>query len=133
MSYPQAHYFREHVDQLISIAFITVAFLSRKESDKRLRAGDRTLRWEDISEQDATRKTYFERLCEIKTAIQSLGLGDDDELAWTKLLGFIQTPLEGSVDRDTIEIITGISVGMSEVLVEDDVFVKVWEEMKIKN
>jgi hypothetical protein len=130
MSYPQAHYFREHPNQLISIAFITVAFLSRKEGDNRLKAGGQTLRWEDISEQDATRKAYFEGISYMKMAIQSLGLGDDDDEAWAKLLGFIQTPPEDLVGRDTIEILTSTSAGMSEVLVGDKVFIRVWEEMR---
>jgi hypothetical protein len=127
MPYNKIHYFKEHVDQLITIAFITVGFLSRKDEGKRLLVGGQLLRQSDVNNQDEIQKGYFDSVYEIKQAIRSLRLSDDDEHAWHYLLNLIENPPEDANERETVELLTGYAWTLAEAVTEDTVFQETWK------
>lgn len=139
MDYNEAHFFKQHPEQLVSIAGICVAFLSRKEEGKCLKAGDKIVSKEDIANQGETCKGYFNDLCEIKYAIQCLRLGLDDSHAWDYLMNALENlDLEDSEEKElskserneieTLKLLMERACHFSEYVTDDAIFAKVWKK-----
>lgn len=79
-------FFKDNPDQLISIALISVTFLSRNVEGDQIRVGDELLGFNKIKKMDNERKQYFTEVCAIKNLIRDMHLGPDDEHAWQWLL-----------------------------------------------
>jgi hypothetical protein len=80
-------YFLQNPEQLINIAVLCVAFLSRYEEEG-LKVGERdVLKLEHLNRFDETRKQYFRDVCGIKESIRGLNLNFLDEpTAWGRLM-----------------------------------------------
>jgi hypothetical protein len=81
----EAAYFKTEPKQLINLAAMIVAFLSRGLEGDNLKVGLRMLSEGSLKAQDNYRKSYFFDLCEAKKALQNLSLSPDDDHAWVTL------------------------------------------------
>jgi hypothetical protein len=119
---------------LINMGAISLAFLSRNESESRLKVGDEFLNVKDIEGQDKTRKKYFVLICEMKHAIRSLNLSPDDEHAWNyliKLLNEAHADSGSSADKNELATCKFVLQHVSELtsdIVKDSVFNELWKK-----
>lgn len=136
VSYGDRVYFKEHVIDLINISVLEVAFLSRSVQEANvILVNNERFGEEHVAHQDITRKSYFNDICEMKLAIQSLNLSPDDAHGWKILKQYMceWTPEnEGKkfsdVDHETLTLLWKTIHGFAEKLSADDVFNKVLRE-----
>ncbi len=125
-------HFKENPDQLVAMAAISIAFLSRGEGKKHvLKVGHNRLREADLEKQDDIRKSYFSDICEIKDAIIDMQLGFHDDHAWnyliTSLKNFSETKKESKED-EIVGLILEYAYKFSDKVLKDDVFKELWQK-----
>lgn len=135
LAYIDQHFFKENPAQLINIAALSVAFLSRKVKGKCLMVGDQVLKKEDIANQDEKHKGYFNTICEMKCAIQSLNLSLDDAHAWNFLIHSLEQlqteerslSITDRNQKETLRLLVNFACDLSAQIIDDKVFKQVWQ------
>lgn len=133
--YADRRYFKENINQLVVMSVLKIAYLSRTvEEDNVILVNGERFGAERIANQDATRKSYFNDICEMKMAIRSLNLSPNDDHGWDVLKRDLcawtpenQCKMDES-SQETLMLLWTSLHGFSEKLTQDDVFVRIWAE-----
>lgn len=137
MDYNEKVFFKDHPEQLISLAAIYVAFLSRNEEENSIKSAEKVIKIDDLPKEDENSLKYFKQLCEMKNAIKSLNFGRDSTHSWNLLLDSLKNidePLEEGASRhsinekETLKLLVEMACTLGDAVNEDELFKKIWEE-----
>jgi len=119
-------------EALVSLALLTIAFLSRSLNGEEIQAGDDVIKKSDVAKMDEHAQDYFARECRIKSNLQGLNLSPDNDHAWEYLLQSMKNfnDKRGSLlqhEQANIEAMCKECEELSSQIVQDKIFQTIWK------
>jgi len=123
----------KHPERLISLALLTVAFLSRTLHGDQLKAVHEIISPDDVIKMDDQAKEYFSKVCLMKSCLQDLNLSPDDGHAWQILTQYIKdlysetNQLQNS-EKNALKLLDDLSNDLSQKISKDEIFKAAWQK-----